>query len=179
MLHYLLPFILLVFILLHIYTLHLISGSNPLGLNISRINFNPYFTYKDIYSFLIYLLLFSLSIFYFPFFFNHSDNSIPANPLVTPSHIVPEFYLLPFYAILKSIPNKLLGVLGLLFSILVLFLYPYINISLIYNISFRPLYLYNISFFLFNFIYLGYIGSCIVESPYIIIGILLTIMHFY
>ena len=102
-LHYLLPFILVGLIFIHLISLHDTGGSNPLGiLNRAMINFNPYFTLKDILGFIIYLFYIMIIIFYFPNYFFHSDNYIPANPLVTPSHILPEWYLLPHYAILRS-----------------------------------------------------------------------------
>ena len=126
-LHYLLPFILLAFVALHLMTLHEVSSNNPLGIsaNMDKIYFHPYFTTKDIYFFILFFILFAILVFYFPNYLAHPDNYIPANPLVTPLSIVPEWYLLAPYAILRIIPNKLLGVLALASSLLILLLLPF------------------------------------------------------
>lgn len=117
-------------------------------------------------------------IFFFPNFLGHSDNYIPANPLVTPEHIVPEWYLLPFYAILRSIPDKLGGVIAMVGAILVLLVIPFLNVSLIRSSSFRPV--WKILFWLFaaNFVLLGWIGGNPVEYPFVTIGQILTISYF-
>ena len=125
-LHYLLPFILAIFILLHLNFLHEHGSNNPLSIssNQDKIYFHPYFTSKDFYYVVLFFIFYSYFLFYFPNYLGHPDNYIPANSLVTPLNIVPEWYLLAPYAILRCIPNKLLGVLGLLFSILILLILP-------------------------------------------------------
>lgn len=125
-LHYLLPFILLALVFLHLNFLHEHGSSNPLGINSNqdKIYFHPYFTSKDFYYVIIFFLLFAFLIFYYPNYLGHPDNYIPANALVTPLSILPEWYLLVPYAILRIVPNKLLGVLLLLISILILFILP-------------------------------------------------------
>jgi ubiquinol-cytochrome c reductase cytochrome b subunit len=125
-LHYLLPFTLVALIVLHLLSLHQNASNNPDGLESlsDRIRFHPYFTSKDLITFVLFGGLLSFFVFYYPNFLGHPDNYIPANPLVTPHSIVPEFYLLPFYAILRAIPNKTLGVVGMISAILILLLLP-------------------------------------------------------
>jgi ubiquinol-cytochrome c reductase cytochrome b subunit len=125
-LHYLLPFILFALVFLHLHALHEHGSNNPLSIssNQDKIYFHPYFTSKDFYYVILFIILFAFLVFYLPNYLGHPDNYIPANPLVTPLTIVPEWYLLAPYAILRIIPNKLLGVIGLLFSIIILFILP-------------------------------------------------------
>lgn len=125
-LHYLLPFILLALVFIHLNALHEHGSNNPLSIssNQDKIYFHPYFTSKDFYYVILFFILYSFLLFYFPNLLGHPDNYIPANPLVTPLSIVPEWYLLAPYAILRTIPNKLLGVIGLLISILILLILP-------------------------------------------------------
>jgi len=129
--------------------------------------------------FLILIFSFSLLIFYFPNFLGHSDNYIPANPLVTPPHIVPEWYFLPFYAILRSIPDKLGGVLAMLAAILVLLLLPFINFSNIRSNKFRPLFAFVYWFLVVDFTILGWIGQKPVETPFIEVGMVATFLYFF
>jgi ubiquinol-cytochrome c reductase cytochrome b subunit len=119
--HYLLPFVIAALALVHLYVLHIYGSGNPLGINskIDSLSFYPYFYVKDLYSFILFLLMFALIICFFPNLLGHSDNYIEANPMVTPVHIVPEWYFLPFYAILRSIPDKLFGVIAMLGAILI------------------------------------------------------------
>lgn len=126
-LHYLLPFIIAALVILHIVFLHEHGSSTPLGLDskVDTVSFNPYFSVKDLFGVWIFLLIFLFFVFFYPNVLGHTDNYIPANPLVTPTHIVPEWYFLPFYAILRSIPDKLMGVVCLLNSIFVLLLAPF------------------------------------------------------
>lgn len=179
-LHFLLPFILTALVLLHLIFLHLHGSNNPLGLssNIDKLPLHPYYSYKDFFGFAIFGLFFSFIVFFYPNLLGHSDNYIPANPLVTPEHIVPEWYLLPFYAILRSIPSKLGGVIAMLGAILILLVLPYFHISLIRSSYFRPF--WKILFWLFaaNFILLGWIGGNPVEFPFVFIGQFLTISYF-
>lgn len=125
-LHYLLPFVLTALIIIHLIYLHEHASSNPLGIssNLDKVHLHPYFSVKDLYTFLIFFLLLSFLIFYMPNYLNHPDNYIPANPLVTPLSIVPEWFLLVPYAILRTIPDKLFGVIALLLSLLILFILP-------------------------------------------------------
>lgn len=178
-LHYLLPILLLIPILLHLYFVHEKGGNNKIGIKEEYINLNRYFTIKDIMSFLLFSLIFIYIVFYKPTTLGHVDNYIESNPLVTPSHIVPELYLLPYYTILRSIEEKRIGVILLLLSILIFILLPYIQPSLLINTSFRTLYTYNLYFFIFNYFYIGYMGTEIVIKPYIYINTFLTLYYFY
>jgi ubiquinol-cytochrome c reductase cytochrome b subunit len=136
------PFVIAGLTVVHLSLLHKDGSNNPLGINknIDTVPFYPYFYVKDLFSFLILLSLFSFFVFFFPNILGHSDNYIPANPLVTPAHIVPEWYFLPFYAILRSIPDKLGGVVAMVSAILVLLLLPSLNTSEIRSTKFRPIF---------------------------------------
>jgi len=179
-LHFLLPFLLAALAIIHIIFLHVHGSNNPLGIssNMDKLPLHPYYAYKDYFGFAIFGIFFSFILFFYPNLLGHSDNYIPANPLVTPEHIVPEWYFLPFYAILRSIPDKLGGVLGMIGAILILLTLPILNISLIRSSYFRPI--WKILFWLFvaNFILLGWIGGNPVEYPYVLIGQILTITYF-
>jgi quinol-cytochrome oxidoreductase complex cytochrome b subunit len=138
-LHYFLPFVIAFLVLIHLVLLHQFRSNNPLGLNTTdSIFFAPYFTLKDIVGAIIFFQIFFLFVFFAPNLAGHSDNYIPANPLVTPTHIVPEWYFLPFYAILRSVPNKLGGVVLMLLSILVLFFFPFLNKQVVNSTRFKP-----------------------------------------
>jgi ubiquinol-cytochrome c reductase cytochrome b subunit len=180
-LHYLLPFLIVGLVLVHLSLLHTVGSNNPLGLNmnIQAISFYPYFYVKDLFAFLIYLFLLCSFVFFSPNVLGHSDNYIPANSLVTPPHIVPEWYFLPFYAILRSIPNKLGGVVAMISAILVLLILPIINISKIRNSNFRYIYSFFYWLLVSDFLLLGWIGQKVVESPYIEIGMFLTFFYFF
>nr|YP_010248559.1 apocytochrome b [Pneumocystis canis]QTK22338.1 apocytochrome b [Pneumocystis canis]QTK22368.1 apocytochrome b [Pneumocystis canis] len=179
-LHYLLPFIIVGLVLGHLVTLHEHGSGNPLGItgNIDRIPFHPYFTFKDIVTLLLFLIALSLFVFFAPNVLGHSDNYIMANPMSTPSSIVPEWYLLPFYAILRSISNKLLGVLAMLAAILILFILPIVDLSRIRGSSFRPLSKIFFWIFVTNFLLLMYIGSQHAEEPFITVGQYATLFYF-
>lgn len=141
-LHYLLPFVILALVIIHLIYLHLHGSSNPLGLISFRNEKSPFYPYyytKDLFGFIYFLLIFCFFLFFFPDVLGHSDNYVEANPIVTPSHIVPEWYFLPFYAILRSIPNKTLGIIAMFLSLVVLMLLPYLDRSFIKGGSFRPL----------------------------------------
>ncbi len=180
-LHYLLPFLIVGLVLLHLSLLHSTGSNNPLGVNtnVDLVVFYPYFYVKDLFAFLIFVTLFSIFVFFAPNVLGHSDNYIPANPLVTPPHIVPEWYFLPFYAILRSIPDKLGGVVAMISAILVLLLIPFINFSSIRSSEFRPLYSLAYWFFISIFFILGWIGQEPVESPYIEVGMAATFLYFF
>jgi len=180
-LHYLLPFIIAGISLLHLTLLHSEGSNNPLGINtsIDYISFYPYFYVKDLFAFLIFLIFFSFIVFFNPNVLGHPDNYIPANPLVTPPHIVPEWYFLPFYAILRSIPDKLGGVVAMISAILVLLLLPLTNYSKIRSSLFRPIFSKLYWFLVSDFLILGWIGQKPVEAPYIEIGFFCYLILFY
>jgi len=139
----------------------------------------PYYIIKDLLGVLFFLAFFAFFVFFYPNILGHSDNYIPANPLVTPTHIVPEWYFLPFYAILRSIPNKLLGVLALLFSILVLLLLPHIVIPNTRSLDFRPLSKALFWFFLLVSCLLGWLGAKPASYPYVTIAQISTFFYFF
>ena len=143
-LHFFLPFAIAGISLLHLILLHQTGSNNPLGIKLKNkntyIGFYPYFYVKDLFGVLILLLVFFIFVFFYPNLLGHPDNYIKANALVTPAHIVPEWYFLPFYAILRSIPHKLLGVIAMFSSLLILLLLPYINTSKIRSTTFRPIF---------------------------------------
>lgn len=180
-LHYLFPFILTGLILLHLFFLHEAKSGDPLGLSSSisldGIPFGFYYIIKDIYGFIYYFLILAILVFYFPNLLGHSDNYILANPLVTPAHIVPEWYFLPFYAILRSIADKLQGVVLMLFAIFVLIVVPVLlnnrNETNFVPVSglFRPFYEKIVQIFVISSIILGWIGGNPAVSPYITIDL--------
>lgn len=177
-LHYLLPFLIVGLTITHLIVLHDQGGTNPLGNTINTVNFNSYYTLQDILGIIIFILILNILVFYAPNFMLHPDNYIEANFLITPTHIVPEIYLLPYYAILRAITNKTLGVLALLSSILILFTLPYTNTNLINTNYFKPIsYIFVLIFFIV-FILLTWIGQSHLIEPYITIGQILTIYYF-
>jgi len=179
-LHYLMPFVIAGLVIVHLSLLHANGSNNPLGINknVDTVSFYPYFYVKDLLAFFILIAFFSFFVFYYPNALGHSDNYIPANPLVTPAHIVPEWYFLPFYAILRSIPDKLGGVVAMVAAILILLLLPIINTSEIRSSKFRPIFGIGYWFLVSDFLLLGWIGQKPVETPYIEIGMGLTFFLF-
>ena len=179
-LHYLLPFVITGLVMVHLSLLHTLGSNNPLGINknIDTISFYPYFYVKDLLAFFVLIALFSFFVFFFPNYLGHADNYIPANPLVTPAHIVPEWYFLPFYAILRSIPDKLGGVVAMVAAILILLLLPVINTSEIRSTKFRPIYGLAYWFLVSDFLILGWIGQQPVETPYLEVGQIATAFYF-
>jgi len=152
-----LPFVLVALVGLHLIFLHDNGSNNPLGINfhVDQIPFVPYFGVKDVFGTVLFILLFAFIVAFYPNVLGHSDNYIPANPLVTPSHIVPEWYFLPFYAILRSVPSKLGGVLLLLGAILILVILPFIVRSETRSSNFRPFYQILFWLFFINCLFLG------------------------
>ena len=180
-LHFLLPFVLAALVLMHLIALHDSAGSgNPLGISgtYDRIPFAPYFLFKDLVTIFIFIGVLSIFVFFMPNVLGDSDNYIMANPMQTPPAIVPEWYLLPFYAILRSIPNKLLGVIAMLSAILMLLTMPFTDLSRTRGIQFRPL--SKIAFYIFiaNFLILMILGAKHVESPFIEFGQISTVIYF-
>nr|AIW06155.1 cytochrome b [Gaeana maculata] len=179
-LHFIMPFIILSLSIIHLIFLHQTGSNNPLGIksHIDKIPFHPYFSIKDIMGFLLIMMMFVLFVMMEPYLLGDPDNFIPANPLVTPNHIQPEWYFLFAYAILRSIPNKLGGVLALFMSIFILMFIPILN-----NSKFQGMLNYPINQIMFWYmlnilILLTWIGARPVEFPYINIGMMLTIMYF-
>ncbi len=179
-LHYLMPFLIAGMTLIHLALLHKDGSNNPLGVNgaIDTVSFYPYFYVKDLFSFLILVLIFSFFVYFYPNVLGHPDNYIPANPMVTPAHIVPEWYFLPFYAILRSIPDKLGGVAAMGGAIVILLFVPFINTSEIRSPEFRPIYSVFFWILVADFCILGWIGQKPVEDPYVLVGALATIFYF-
>lgn len=179
-LHFLLPFILAALVCMHLMALHVNGSSNPVGItgNIDRLPMHPYFVFKDLVTVFLFILIFSLFVFYSPNTLGHPDNYIPGNPMVTPPSIVPEWYLLPFYAILRSIPDKLGGVIAMFGAILILLTLPYTDRSIIRGNSFKVLSKLAFYLFVFNFLLLGNLGQLHVEVPYIALGQFATLYYF-
>nr|YP_010248607.1 cytochrome b [Abramites hypselonotus]QTS03718.1 cytochrome b [Abramites hypselonotus] len=178
--HFLLPFAIVAATLLHALFLHETGSNNPIGLNSNadKISFHPYFSYKDLLGFIILLTALTSLALFFPNLLGDPENFTPANPLVTPTHIKPEWYFLFAYAILRSIPNKLGGVLALLFSILVFMLVPLLHTSKQQGLTFRPLTQFLFWTLVADVLILTWIGGMPVEDPFIIIGQIASILYF-
>ena len=180
-LHFVLPFVLAALALMHLIALHDSAGSgNPLGIsgNYDRLPFAPYFIFKDLITIFLFILVLSIFVFFMPNVLGDSENYVMANPMQTPPAIVPEWYLLPFYAILRSIPNKLLGVIAMFSAILIILVLPITDLSRNRGIQFRPL--SKIAFYIFvaNFLILMQLGAKHVESPFIEFGQISTVLYF-
>jgi quinol-cytochrome oxidoreductase complex cytochrome b subunit len=180
-LHFLLPFVILVLVIVHLMFLHKNNSGTPSGTSkpTFSINFYPYFYLKDLFGFFIFLFIFSYFVFFNPNYLGHSDNYIPANPMVTPAHIVPEWYFLTFYAILRSIPDKLLGVIAMFLAIMTLLILPFMISQKFRNGQYRPLFPFFYWWFIVTFILLGWIGGNPVEYPFVLLGQILTFNYFY
>ncbi|MSO88374.1 MAG: cytochrome b [Rhodospirillaceae bacterium] len=182
-LHYLLAFVIVGAAAVHLWALHVQKSNNPMGIDTKgpqdTVPFHPYMTVKDLFSLSVFLTVFSMFVFFAPNFFGEPDNYIPANPLVTPPHIVPEWYFLPYYAILRSIPDKLIGVLAMFGSIFVLFLLPWLDTSRVRSGTFRPAYKKLFWVFVVDCIVLGYVGANPPEGYFLILGRLATIYYFF
>ncbi len=182
-LHYLFPFLIIGVTALHLVALHQFGSNNPLGIDRTKpsdsVPFHPYYTIKDLFGLGVYLTIYAALIFFAPNLFGEPDNYIPANPLVTPPHIVPEWYFLPFYAILRSIPSKLGGVLAMFGAIFVLFILPFIDKHPVRSGRFRPYYKILFWVFVVNCFILGWVGGKPPEGMYLILGRLCTLYYFF
>ncbi|MBM3583238.1 MAG: cytochrome b [Alphaproteobacteria bacterium] len=181
-LHYLLPFVIVGLVFLHLWALHTAKSNNPLGIDMrgpqDQLPFHPYYTIKDMFGMFVFFVVFAAFVFYAPNYLGHPDNYIPANPLVTPAHIVPEWYFLPFYAILRAIPDKLGGVIAMFASILVLFILPWLDTSRVRSATFRPIYKLFFWVLVADVILLGIVGAKPPEGAWIHIGRLATAYYF-
>jgi ubiquinol-cytochrome c reductase cytochrome b subunit len=181
-LHYLLPFVIVGVVFLHVVALHITGSNNPLGIEPKgprdTLPFHPYYTVKDSVAICVYFIVFAMLVFFFPNALGHSDNYIPANPLLTPTHIVPEWYFLPFYAILRAVPSKLGGVMLMFGAILVLFALPWLDTSPVRSAKFRPLYRIVFWFLVIACVALGVVGANPPEGIWVPIGRLGTAYYF-
>ena len=189
-LHFLLPFVILGVVILHIWSLHIPGSSNPTGVEVKgasdTVPFHPYYTAKDGWTVGLFLIIYSVFVFYLPNSMGHPDNYIPANITSTPAHIVPEWYFWPFYAILRSftqpllfIPGKLMGVLAMFASILVWFIMPWLDRSPVRSATYRPLYRKFFWVLVIDVLVLGYCGGSAAEEPYLMISQLASIYYFF
>lgn len=183
-LHYLFPFVISGLSLMHLAALHQHGSKNPLGVKtnadgIDKIPFHPYFSLKDLLGLNLVLLVFFVVVFYFPDYLGHPDNYIPANPMSTPAHIVPEWYLLPFYAILRSVPSKAGGILFMALAIVTLYTLPILAPLKNSSGLFRPAYRIVFWIFIANFVLLGWVGGQTLDYPFYHIGKLATFLHFF
>ncbi len=179
-LHFTLPFIILLLSFVHLYYLHQTGHNNPMGHDsrLEPLSFFPYFISKDLVGLYIFFCIYLFFVFFYPNLLGHPDNYIKANPLVTPAHIVPEWYFLPFYAILRSIPSKLGGVLLLLFSIFSIFILPNLFKTNLTSLANRPLSRHLFFWFFVVCLLLGWIGNQPAQYPYTVIGAILTGLYF-
>jgi len=180
-LHFVLPFALAALALMHLIALHDSSGSsNPLGVsgNYDRLPFSPYYIFKDLITIFLFIFILSTFVFFMPNVLGDSENYVMANPMQTPPAIVPEWYLLPFYAILRSIPNKLLGVIAMFSALLALLVLPFSDLSKLRGIQFRPLSKIVFYIFIANFLILLQLGAKHVETPFIEFGQISTALYF-
>ncbi|MEE8530710.1 MAG: cytochrome b/b6, partial [Hyphomicrobium sp.] len=181
-LHYLLPFVIVGLVGLHIWALHVVGQNNPTGVDIKTksdaVTFYPYATSKDTVGIFGFMILFLWFVFFLPDYLGHADNYIPADPLVTPPHIVPEWYFLPYYAILRAIPSKLFGVIAIFSSMGVLLFLPWLDTSLVRSTKYRPLYKWFFWLFVFTCLALGYLGSKPAEGAYVFWARVFTVYYF-
>ncbi len=181
-LHYLMPFLIVGVVILHIIALHRFGSNNPLGIDVNgkqdTLPFHPYYTSKDLFGAVVFLTIFASAVFFYPNYLGHPDNYIPANPLQTPAHIVPEWYFLPFYAILRAIPDKLGGVLFMFGAIAVLFILPWLDKSPVRSGRFRPIFKVFFWLLLADCVLLGWLGAKPAEGIYVILSRLATAWYF-
>ncbi len=182
-LHYLLPFIIVAVVALHVIALHVHGSNNPLGIDPrgpqDTVPFHPYYTMKDGFGVVVFLIIYAGVTFFAPDYMGHPDNYIPANPLVTPEHIVPEWYFLPFYAILRAIPDKLGGVLAMFGAIGVLFILPWLDTSRVRSATFRPIYKWFMLVLVIDVIVLGFCGANPPAGFWIPLSQLATVYYFF
>ncbi len=181
-LHFLMPFLIVGIVLLHLVALSTTGSNNPTGVPMKSkkdsISFHPYFTIKDMVGFVMFFIIFGYFLFFYPNSLGHPDNYIPANPLVTPAHIVPEWYFLPFYAILRAVPDKLGGVLMMFGAIILLFFLPYLDKSKVRSGAYRPAFKKFFYVFVINFVFLGWLGKSPADGWYVWASRLST-MYYY
>jgi ubiquinol-cytochrome c reductase cytochrome b subunit len=181
-LHYLLPFVIVGVVGLHIWALHVVGQNNPTGLDIKTasdsVPMSPHAVMKDAFALSVFVVLFAWFVFYAPDYLGHPDNYVEANPLSTPPHIVPEWYFLPYYAILRAIPNKLLGVIAMFSSIIILMFAPWLDTSRVRSAKYRPIYKWFLFLFLFTVVALGYLGAKPPEGAYVFWARIFTAYYF-
>ena len=181
-LHYLLPFVIFGIVILHVWALHVAGQNNPTGLDIKQpadaVPMYPYAISKDLFAMFVFLIPFAYFVFFMPDYLGHADNYIEANPLVTPPHIVPEWYFLPFYAILRAIPSKLGGVIAMVSSIVILVFVPWLDTSRVRSAKYRPIFRMMFWLFVLTCLALGYLGSMPAEEPYITWARIFTLCYF-
>ncbi len=181
-LHYLFPFVIFALVFVHLWALHTVKSNNPLGIDVKSpqdtIPFHPYYTIKDLFGIGVFLMFYLSFVFFAPNFFGEPDNYIPANPMVTPPHIVPEWYYLPFYAILRSIPDKLGGVVAMFSAILVLLFLPWLDSSKVRSGKFRPIFKQLFWLFLADCFVLGWVGAQVPSPNVTLIGRFATVYYF-
>ena len=178
--HYVFPFILVGLIFIHLLILHEKGSNNPNGISSDsdKISFHPYFTIKDLYGFFLFMILFSMIVFWSPNYLGDAENFISSNPLVTPVHIVPEWYFLFAYAILRGIPNKLGGLIALVLSLVVLFFLPFLHLNNISSLTFSPFGKLFFWLFISNFLLLTWLGSQIVSYPFLLLSQISSFFYF-
>jgi ubiquinol-cytochrome c reductase cytochrome b subunit len=182
-LHYLLPFIIVGLVALHVWALHVPGSNNPVGIEVRNteketLPFYPYFTTKDLFGLVVFAMLFAYVVFYVPNYLGDAVNYVPANPLLTPPHIVPEWYFLPFYAILRAIPSKLGGVLLMFGSLIVLFFVPWLDTSRVRSTTYRPIYRWFFLALVIDVLALGYLGAVPPEGNAIVAAKVFTLYYF-
>ena len=182
-LHYLLPFVIVGVVALHVVALHVHGSNNPLGIDPrgpqDTVPFHPYYTMKDGFGVVIFLIVYAGFTFFAPDYMGHADNYIPANPLVTPEHIVPEWYFLPFYAILRAVPDKLGGVIAMFGAIAVLFVLPWLDTSRVRSATFRPIYKWFMFVLVIDVIVLGFCGANPPAGFWIPLAQVATVYYFF
>ncbi|MGF1649504.1 MAG: cytochrome bc complex cytochrome b subunit [Hyphomicrobiaceae bacterium] len=181
-LHYLLPFVIFGLVILHVWALHVTGQNNPTGVEVrsasDTVPMSPYAIMKDIFALSAFVLVFAWFLFFLPDYLGHADNYIPANPLVTPAHIVPEWYFLPFYAILRAVPDKLGGVIAMFAAVLVLLFIPWLDTSRVRSVKYRPIFKWFFWAFAFSCVALGYLGAMPAEGAYVTWARIFTIYYF-
>jgi len=181
--HYLLPMILVMLVVVHLWALHVHKSSNPLGIDIKTpqdmMPFHPFYTIKDLYGLGLFMIVYLFFVFFYPNFFGEADNYIPANPMVTPPHILPEWYFLPFYAILRAIPDKLGGVIVMFSGVLILYVLPWLDTSKVRSATFRPVFKQLFWIFVADCLFLGWLGARPADGIYLWLGRAATFYYFF